>query len=248
MRRLEGKTAMITGCNRGIGLAILKRFAEEGSNIIACTRNQKEEFSSICRLLESKYNISITNYFLDLSDEDNLKTGLKEICKNHKAIDILVNNAGIAAGGLMIMTGQKKLKEVFQINYFAQVQITQAVLKNMMKNKEGGSIIFMSSVLGLDAKAGGSAYGASKAAVAFLTGSLAKEVGPFGIRINAIAPNLIATDMAAQMEEGAKNDLTQNSALKRIGEVREVANTALFLASDESSYITGQVIRVDGGL
>lgn len=145
------------------------------------------------------------------------------------------------------MTSQKKLKEVFQINYFAQIQITQAVSKIMMK-QNSGSIIFMSSVMGLDSMPGGSAYGASKAAITMLVKSLAKELGSFRIRVNAIAPNLVDTDMANQMEEKSYNDMIQRSALKRIGYPSEVAQTALFLASDDSSYITGQTIRVDGGL
>lgn len=247
MRRFEGKTVMITGCNRGIGKAMLDVFAEEGANIIACTRKSTEEQLAFYDEVQKKNQIVIYPYYFDLSFEEDLKLGLKDIVSHHKKIDCLINNAGIPAGGLMIMTSQKKLKEVFQINYFAQVQISQAVCKIMMRQKSG-SIIFMSSVMGLDSMPGGSAYGASKAAITMLVKTLSKEVGGFGIRVNAIAPNLVDTEMAHQMEEKSYNDMIGRSALKRIGRPSEVAQTALFLASDESSYITGQTIRVDGGL
>ncbi len=247
MRRLEGKTAMITGCNRGIGKAILELFAKEGADIIACTRKETEEQLQAYKEIESNHNVCIYPYYFDLTKEDEIKGALKCISSNHKKIDCLVNNAGIPAGGLMIMTSQKVIREVFQINYFAQVQITQFVVKNMMK-LQSGSIIFMSSVMGLDAMPGGTAYGASKSAIAMLVKTLSKETGTFGIRVNGIAPNLIDTEMAHKMEGKSYNDMIQRSSLKRIGKASEVAQTALFLASDESSYITGQIIRVDGGL
>lgn len=247
MRRLEGKTAMITGCNRGIGRAILELFAKEGANIIACTRKESEEQLKIYKEIEASDKISIFPYFFDLSKEEDIKATLLRITSDHKEINCLINNAGIPAGGLMIMTSQKLLKEVFQVNYFAQVQITQFVVKNMMK-KKSGSIIFMSSVLGLDAIPGGTVYGASKAAIALLIKTLAKEVGGFGIRVNGIAPNLIDTEMGHRMEKKSFESMIHGCALNRIGSVEEVARTALFLASEDSSYITGQMIRVDGGL
>lgn len=247
MRRLEGKTALITGCNRGIGKAILELFAREGADIIACTRKGSEEQLQLYKDFERCHNIHIYPYYFDLGKDEVIKEALKQISSNHTKIDCLVNNAGIPAGGLMIMTSQKALREVFQINYFAQVQITQFVVKNMMKFKSG-SIIFMSSVMGLDALPGGTAYGASKSAIAMLVKTLSKELGSFSIRVNGIAPNLIETEMAHKMEEKSYNDMIQRCSLKRIGTADEVAKTALFLASEESSYITGQIIRVDGGL
>lgn len=247
MRRLEGKTALITGCNRGIGKAILELFAKEGADIIACTRKEKQEQTQIYKEIEIDNAIKVFPYYFDLANDDEIKEALKHILSDHKRIDCLVNNAGVPAGGFMIMTSQKSLKEVFQINYFAQVQITQFVVKNMMK-LHSGSIIFMSSVMGLDAMPGGTAYGASKSAIAMLVKTLSKEVGSFGIRVNGIAPNLIETEMAHKMEEKSYNGMIQRCSLKRIGTVSEVARAALFLASDESSYITGQILRVDGGL
>jgi len=247
MKRLEGKTALITGCNRGIGKAILELFAKEGADIIACTRKETEEQLKFYENVENERGVKVYPYYFDLSNENEIKSVLKSISSDHRRIDCLVNNAGVPAGGFMMMTSQKNLKHVFEINYFAQVLISQFVVKNMMKAKSG-SIIFMSSVMGLDAMPGGTAYGASKSAISMLVKTLSKEVGVFGIRVNAVAPNLIDTEMAHKMEEKSYNDMIQRCSLKRIGTPNEVAQTALFLASDESSYITGQTIRVDGGL
>lgn len=247
MRRLEGKTAVITGCNRGIGRAVLERFASEGASIIACTRTVSESLRDFYLDLETNTGVRIYPVTFDLSDADSIKTGMQAVQALKLPIDILVNNAGIASGGLMLMTSMAELNKVFQVNYFAQVQITQHVGKLMMRQKKG-SIINMTSVLGLDARAGATSYGASKAAVALFTRSIAKELGTYGIRVNAIAPNLVDTDMAHMMEEKSFNSMIDDSALKRMAAPEEIANTALFLASDESSFITGQIIRVDGGL
>lgn len=247
MRKLEGKTAVITGCNRGIGKAILEKFAENGANIIASTRNISEELLDGYKKLEDCYHVKIYPIEMDLSDEESIRVGLKSIVGLKIPIDILVNNAAVAAGGLMLMTSIKSVKDVFQVNYFAQVMITQQIVKLMLRQKHG-SVIFMSSVLGLDSRGGATAYGASKAAISMLTKSLAKEVGPYNIRVNALAPNLVETNMAHQMEQKSFNDMIQSSALTRIAQPEEIANAALFLASDESSIITGQTIRVDGGL
>lgn len=247
MEILKGKTAVITGCNRGIGKAILERFAKEGANIIACTRTITDELMSFYKSLERDCFITIYPVSMDLSDPESIKSAMRNIQSLKVPIDILVNNAGVASGGLMMMTSMQELSKVFQINYFAQVQITQYISKLMIRKKKG-SIIMMTSVLGLDGRAGATSYGASKAAVALFTKSIAKELGPLGIRVNAIAPNLVETEMAHQMEEKSFNSMIADSALKRIATSEEIANSALFLASDESSYITGHIMRVDGGL
>ena len=220
---------------------------QEGANIIACTRKDTADLQSFYEQSKKKYGVSIRPLSFDLSDEESIKAAMKELYAWKIKIDVLVNNAGIAIGGFLLLTSMQKLKEVFQVNYFAQVLITQYVVKLMMKEKSG-SIIFLSSVLGLDATAGGTAYGASKAAIALLAKSLSKEVGSYNIRVNAIAPNLIDTNMGHMMEEKSLTEMIQSSSLKRLGNPEEIAQTALFLASDDSSYITGQTIRVDGGM
>lgn len=247
MRRLEGKNAVITGCNRGIGKATLERFACEGANVIAATRTLSEDTQHFYDTITKKYTVRIIPIQLDLSDEPSIKAAMKEILDLKIPIDILVNNAGMASGGFMLTSGINKIKDVFQTNYFAHIQISQYILKLMMRRRQG-SIIFMSSVLGLDSMAGGTAYGASKAAISQLVRSLSQEVGQMGIRVNAIAPNLIDTDMARQMEDKSHDTMIQRCAMKRMGRPEEVAALAAFLASDDAAYITGQTIRIDGGM
>lgn len=247
MNRLHNKTALITGCNRGIGKAILEKFASEGANIIACTRKVDEALMHYYTELESSFRVKIIPISMDLENEKSIKIAMKQIRSLKLPIDVLVNNAGIASGGFMLMTPLSEIRKVFQINYFAQVMVTQHVAKMMMSQKHG-SIIFMSSVLGLDSYQGGVAYGASKAAVSLLTKSVSKELGAFGIRVNAIAPNIVDTEMARLMERKSFERMISNTAMHRLALPEEIANTALFLASDEASYITGQTLRVDGGL
>ena len=247
MIEIEGKIALITGCNRGIGRAIMEKFMKDGINIVACTRQITPELKGYYQQKEKEYNIKVYPLSIDLSDENSIKTAMKDLYSWKLKIDILINNAGIASGGFMMRTGISKLKEVFQINYFSQVLLTQYILKLMIKNTKG-CILFMSSVLGLDARPGGTSYGASKAAISLLTKSLAKEVAAYHIRVNALAPNLVDTEMAYLMEKKSFSDMIDSSALKRLASPDEIASVALFLASDEASYITGQVIRADGGL
>ena len=247
MKRLEGKTALITGCNRGIGKAILEKFAKEGADIVACTRRMSDGLTAYYRNIERENRISIDPINMDLADAESVKVGLKQVSALKKPVDILVNNAAVASGGFLLMTGMTELRNVFQINYFAQVQISQYMAKMMMRRKSG-NIIMMTSVLGLDSRAGGTCYGASKAALALFTKSAAKELASFGIRVNAVAPNLVETEMAHQMEEKSLDNMIASSSLKRLATPEEVADTVLFLASAESSYITGQIIRVDGGM
>jgi len=244
---LHGKTALITGCNRGIGRSILTLFAENGASIIACARKESTEFSALIHSLEVSYGVSIHPLYFDLREEDEIKKALAPLVKAKQSIDILINNAGIATGGLMQMTTQKELKDVFQINFFSQVLVTQIITKIMTRQKSG-SIINVGSVAGLDNFAGYTSYGSSKAAIMALTRIVAKELAPFNIRVNAIAPGVTETEMASQMDEKTIVDIVQRSDLKRFGKSDEIANFVLFLASDKASFITGQVYRIDGGM
>lgn len=247
MGRLEGKTALITGCNRGIGRAILERFAAEGANIVAATRKLSEETAELYASLTERYGVQITPLQIDLSDEASIKAAMSQLGALKLPVDILVNNAGVVAGGLLLTCGIKGIKDLFQTNYFAQIIISQYILKQMMRRKSG-SIIFMSSVAGLDAYAGFAGYSGTKSAISQLVKTLSQEVGTLGIRINAIAPGMISTDMAGEMGEKSQEVMMQRCAMHRMGNPEEVASLALFLASDESSYITGQTIRIDGGM
>ena len=243
MGRLTGKTALITGCNRGIGKAILQSYIKEGASVIACTRNVTDE-------LKSEYGTiggTIIPVKLDLTDEESIKSGMKSVLDLKMPIDILINNAGIARFKPFMMTKMEDYKQMMQVNLYGPALITQYVLKNMVKQKNG-SIINLSSISGLDANAGNAAYGASKAAVASLTRTLSKELAKANIRVNAIAPGYVATDMNSQISEDYLKTMTEHISFGRLANVDEIAKLAVFLGSDDSSYITGQVIRIDGGM
>ena len=244
---LQNKTAIITGSNRGIGKAVLETFAENGADIFACVRKESDEFSNVTARLSEKTGVSITPVYFDLAESEQVKSGVKSILSSKKQIDILVNNAGVASGSFFQMTSLKDLKQVFEINFFSQILFTQGISRYMTRFKTG-SIINIASTAGLIGDAGMTSYGSSKAALIFATKTMATELGEKNIRVNAIAPSITKTDMFDQMEEKARSKLIDASALKRPAEAVEVANVALFLASDLSSYVTGQVLRVDGGL
>ena len=244
--RLQGKNAIVTGSNRGIGLATVKRFAQEGCNVWACARIQNDEFEKNISAISEQYGVWIKPVYFELSDESQIKEAVKSIIAEKLPIDILVNNAGIPFGGLMMMTPVSKLKEVFEINYFAQIQITQLVVRIMMRQKSG-SIINMASVGGIETEPGYLAYGSSKAALIWATRCMAKELGPHGIRINAVAPGLTQTTMGNYKNEEELNKVINRTSLHRMAEPDEICQAITYLASDEASFVTGHVLVVDGG-
>jgi len=245
---LKKKTAVITGSNRGIGKEILKLFSENGADIFACARNIDENFKIYLKGLEEKFKNKIIPIKLDLADENLIKESSKNILEHNKPIDILVNKASKIHTSLFQKTTKKKLSEVFEINFFAQTTFTQYILKSILKQKNG-SIIYISSTSAIDGNEGRSAYAASKAALISQVKVLSKELGRNNIRVNAIAPGLTNTDMMT--ENTSKNivdEIVSRTSLKRIGKPEEIAKVTLFLASDMSDYITGQTLRVDGGM
>lgn len=244
---LKNKTAVITGCNRGIGKATLEAFAKNGANVFAVVRKENEEFLKYCKELSEQYNVDIEAFYADFSDEEEVKLAAKEILKKKVAIDILINNVGISNPlNSLAMTRMSTIHESFQINLFSSILLTQMISKNMMKNKKG-SIIFLSSAAAFDVGVN-IEYSASKAAINATTKRLARELAPFGIRVNAVAPGLIETDMAHNMSDEDQAIAVNMNVLKRKGEPSEIANVEVFLASEMSSFMTGQVLRVDGGL
>lgn len=243
---LLGKNAVITGSNRGIGRAIIEKFAEEGCNIWACARAANKEFENDMKELSDKYNVFITPVYFDLMNEEELKKGIKQIISEKKQIDILVNNAGIAFGGTLHMTSMNKLREVFEINYFAQINIIQMISKIMMRQKSG-SIINMASIGGVETQPGYLAYGSSKAAIIWTTKMLSKELGRYGIRVNAVAPGLTKTDMGMYKSSEEIEKVIERTSLGRMAEKEEVADAVLYLASDKSAFVTGHILNIDGG-
>ena len=245
---LKKKTAVLTGSSRGIGKEVLKIFAENNANIIACSRKKDENHIRYLDELKKNNKVEIEPYFFDLSDTNLAKNSALDIIKKHKKIDILINNAGTIHTALFQMTKLEKFKEVFETNFFSVVQFTQIILKSMLPHKNG-SIVNISSTSAFDNEDGRSAYSSSKLSLVSLTKTLSNELGRFNIRVNSIAPGLTETDMAIQNTKKEMIDkIVDDTALKRIGKPKDIANTVLFLSSDMSSYITGQTIRVDGGI
>ena len=244
---LKNKLAFITGSNGGIGTSILKKFSENGADIIACSRKRTNEFEKKISDISKSYNNKITPVYFDLLSEKEMEEGILKINKLFDKIDIIVNNAGVNQASLFQMTSIKKIKEIFDVNFFSQLHLTQKLLKNMIKNKKG-SIINISSNAAEECDVGRGSYASSKAALIAFTKVLSKEVGNFNIRVNAVAPGLTKTSMMEKDISKKIIDETINKIpLKRPADPDEISNVVLFLASDLSSYISGEVVFVTGG-
>lgn len=245
---LKGKNAIVTGARRGIGRATVDVFAKNGANVWACARNYDADFEKELMELSRKYNVDIWPIYFDIEDEIQIKEAIKEIKKQENQVDILVNVIGMADFSTSFtMTSLKKMKRVFDINFWGMTMLTQYAARLMMRNSSG-SIINVSSISGLEGTPAQYEYAASKAAINGGVRQLSRELWRYGIRVNAVAPGVIATDMGNQIEEELKKNTINHIIMKREGRPEEVANVIAFLASDLSSYMTGQIIRVDGGV
>ena len=245
---LKGKTAVVTGCNRGIGKKILEVFSGNGATIFACVRKIDEEFKSFSDELTKKFSNQIIPIEFDLNDESKIKEAANKILTSNKPIDILVNNAAIIHTAIFQMTSVKKLKEIFEVNFFSQTIFTQYILKSMIKNKKG-SIVYISSSSAIDGNEGRSAYSSAKAAIVSQAKVLSREFGTHNIRVNSVSPGLTNTDMMKKNhQKEIVDDVISRTSLRRLAEPQEIANVVLMLSSDLSSYITGQNIRTDGGM
>ncbi len=246
MKLLEGKTAIITGAARGIGRAIAVKFADEGANIAFTDLHYDDNMKSLENELSAK-GVKAKGYASDASDFDNTQKVTDEIIKDFERIDILMNNAGITKDTLLMRMTEEQWDAVIKVNLKSVFNFTKAVQRFMLKQREG-SIINMSSVVGVGGNAGQANYSASKAGIIGFTKSVAKELGQRNIRCNAIAPGFIITDMTGKLPKEVVDGWQEKIPMKRGGQPEEVAKAAVFLASDLSSYVSGQVINVCGAM
>lgn len=246
MGLLDGKVALVTGGSRGIGAAIARRFAEQGANVAFTYRSSAEQANALAAELE-KLGVTARAYQSDASDYEAAENLAKEVLEHFGQVDILVNNAGITKDTLMLRMTEAHWDDVIQTNLKSIFNLTKHLIRPMMKNR-GGSIINMSSIVGMTGNAGQANYAASKAGIIGFTKSIAKEMGSRNIRCNAIAPGFIETDMTESLDDKVKEGYLQNIPMNRLGKAEEVADVCVFLGSDLSTYLSGQVISVCGAL
>lgn len=241
---LNKKVAVITGSARGIGYAIAEEFIEQGATIVITDINQETIDSAVNELQEIG---DVFGVLMDVSNADSVEAGMESVIEKYGKIDILVNNAGITKDGLLMRMSESEFDSVIAVNLKGTFNATKSVSQYMLKQRSG-NIINISSVVGITGNVGQANYSASKAGVIGLTKTSAKEFAKRGIRVNAIAPGFIKSAMTDELSDAAKDSLQKSIPLGRLGFPRDVANAAAFLASDNASYITGQVLVVDGGM
>lgn len=246
MKLLQNKTALVTGASRGIGEAIALKFAEHGANV-AFTYLSSEERARALEEKLSGFGVKAKAYKSDAGDYAASEQLAADVLKEFGAVDICVNNAGISRDNLLLRLTPEQWDEVILANLKSVYNLTRQVIKPMMKARQG-SIINLSSIVGMKGNAGQSSYAASKAGIIGFTKSIAQELGSRNIRCNAIAPGFVETDMTHYLKDGGAEKWFEKIPLQRFGKPEEIADVALFLASDLSSYVTGQVISACGGM
>lgn len=242
----ERKVAFITGGSRGIGKEVALKFADNGYNIVINYVSDKTDVEKLEKEFSEK-GVETLILKADVTNGEEIENLVKQVIEKFGKIDVLVNNAGITKDNLLMRMSEEEFDKVIEVNLKGTYIVTKSVIKYMMK-KRNGSIINLSSVVGVAGNAGQANYSASKAGIIGFTKSIAKELASRNIRANAVAPGFIETDMTAVLSDEIKENIHNQIPLKRMGSAKEVANLIYFLGSEESSYITGQVINVDGGM
>ena len=243
---IQNKNAIITGGTRGIGREIAKTFAQNGANIAINYRSYNEETKNLIEELEG-FGVKVVAVKCDVTNEEEVNNFIKEVKDKFDSIDILVNNAGITKDGLIMRMSEKDFNDVINVNLKGTFNTTKAVSSIMVKQRQG-KIINISSVVGVTGNAGQCNYAASKAGVIGFSKSVARELASRNVNVNVIAPGYINTDMTKVLPDKVKEEVIKTIPMKKIGDPKEIANLALFLSSNLSDYITGQVINVDGGM
>lgn len=244
---LEGKVALVTGSTRGIGWAVAERLAAHGAHVVVNGRSDEARVIERARELSERYGVETLGVVADAADGKQVAAVYQAIFKRFKRLDVLVNSAGILRDALIGMIGDDLIRETIQVNLVGSIYHLQGAAK-LMGRAKSGSIVNLTSIVGVEGNEGQAVYAASKAGVIGLTLAASKELAPQGIRVNAIAPGFIQTDMTAQLPKEKYELRASLIRMKRVGTPEDVANSALFLASDLSSYVTGQVIGVDGSM
>ncbi len=243
---LKNSNVIITGARGGIGSAIVKKVAENGGNIWACAREEDPSFVEQIKKISDVNKVWIDPVYFDMSDEQQIKKAIKSITSKKCKIDVLINAAGVVYNGMFTMTPLNKLRDVFEVNFFNQIFIMQLISRVMMRQKSG-VIVNVASVSGIETTEGKLAYGSSKAAMIYATKAISKELAQYNIRVNAIAPGLTDTKLNSSISEENLNKVLDRTSMHRMATPEEIANSVLYLASDLSSFMTGQVMIVDGG-
>ncbi|MAT89466.1 MAG: 3-oxoacyl-[acyl-carrier-protein] reductase [Flavobacteriaceae bacterium] len=246
MKLLEGKTAIITGGSRGIGKGIVEAFAKQGAHV-AFTYNSSAEAAEALASEISKEGVIAKAYQSNAASYEESQALIDQVLKDFDSIDILINNAGITKDNLLMRISEEDFDKVIEVNLKSVFNMTKAVQRTMLKQRQG-SIINMSSVVGVKGNAGQTNYAASKAGIIGFTKSVALELGSRNIRCNAIAPGFIETEMTGKLDEATVQSWRDAIPLKRGGSPEDIANACIFLGSDLSAYVTGQVLNVDGGM
>ncbi|WP_020536844.1 3-oxoacyl-[acyl-carrier-protein] reductase [Lewinella cohaerens] len=247
MALLQDKVALITGGSRGIGASIVSRFAQAGAQVAFTYHSSKEKADALAQAVAAEYGVTVKAYQSDAASFSAAEELAKQVLEDFGTIDVLVNNAGITRDNLILRMNEEQWDQVMDNNLKSVFNLTKQVVRPMMKSR-AGSIINVSSIVGITGNAGQSNYAASKAGIIGFSKSIAKELGSRNVRCNVIAPGFIATDMTDELDEKTRDAYLSNIPLRRFGEGTEIADACVFLASDMSSYISGQVLSVCGAL
>lgn len=245
---VSGKNIVVTGCLQGIGKETLRVFAEKGANVFACAYKKTDEYENFCKELSERNDVMIWPVYFDMMDNISIKEAAKAIQSQKTEIHGLINIAGINKDAYFNMVAYQDMLDTFQVNFFSQIIFSQYIVKLMQRKKTAGSIVFTSSITAMDGNEGQLSYGASKAALIGAMKTMALELGKAGIRVNAIAPGVISTPMTAGLSQSNIDKKVRTMDIPRLGTAKEVADLFLFLMSDLSSHISGQTIRIDGGI
>lgn len=247
MALLQDKVALITGGSRGIGASIVSRFAQAGAQVAFTYHSSKEKADALAQAVAAEHGVTVKAYQSDAASFSAAEELAKQVLEDFGTIDVLVNNAGITRDNLILRMNEEQWDQVMDNNLKSVFNLTKQVVRPMMKSR-AGSIINVSSIVGITGNAGQSNYAASKAGIIGFSKSIAKELGSRNVRCNVIAPGFIATDMTDELDEKTRDAYLSNIPLRRFGEGTEIADACVFLASDMSSYISGQVLSVCGAL